>query len=299
MRHDLRFAIRQLWRSPGFAGVVIVTLALGIGGTTAVFSVLQTVLLAPLPYEEPGQLVRFYQQEPDKPATRHYLTGAHFSSLRDDAASFNAVAALANYSETGLDLVRDGRAQRLRTLRVTSDYFHTLRAGLLHGPGFGRGDEVSTRRGSSVGSRRVVLSSGLWRSAFRADPSVVGSAIQLNGEPYEVVGVAPERFEDPIAGPVDAWLPYNLASDTDPENNSLSAIGRLRTGVSARAGSGRALESEPVDERTPAGGASERSRCRSAARRSRHSRTWSAASPVSLPSDSCSWWRASTWRISC
>jgi putative ABC transport system permease protein len=230
LTRDLRFAVRQVWRSPGFSGVVIVTLALGIGGTTAVFSVLQAVLLAPLPYEEPGQLVRFYQQEPDKPATRHYLTGAHFSSLRDHAAGFETVAAVANYRDTGLDLVRGGQAQRLRVLRVTSDYFHTLRSE-LQGPGFDRRDELGTRRGSSTGNRRVVLNSALWRSVFRGDPAVVGSAVQLSGEPYEVVGIAPDGFDDPIIGPVDAWLPYNLASDTDAENNSLSAIGRLRTGV--------------------------------------------------------------------
>ena len=135
MKQDLRYAIRQLRHSPGFSAVVIMTLALGIGGTTAVFSLLQAVLLAPLPYEDPGQLVRFYQQEPDKPATRAYLTGTHFSSLRNDAASFETVAALANYSETGLDLVSHGRAQRLRVLRVTSDYFHTLRFGLVARPG--------------------------------------------------------------------------------------------------------------------------------------------------------------------
>src|SRR5688500_63614 len=121
LTQDLRFAIRQVWRSPGFSAVVIVTLALGIGGTTAVFSVLQAVLLAPLPYEEPGQLVRFYQQEPDKPATRHYLTGAHFSLLRDTAASFESVTAINNYRETGADLVRDGRAERARGLRVSSE----------------------------------------------------------------------------------------------------------------------------------------------------------------------------------
>jgi putative ABC transport system permease protein len=147
MRQDLRYAVGQLRHSPGFSGVVIVTLAVGIGGTTAIFSVFQAVLLAPLPYEQPGQLVRFYQQEPDKPATRSYLTGTHFSSLRDDAGSFEAVTALANYRETGQDLVRDGRAQRLRVLRVTSDYFHTLRSGPLRGPGFERRDEVGTRRG--------------------------------------------------------------------------------------------------------------------------------------------------------
>src|SRR5687767_11641229 len=155
LKQDLRFAFRQLRRSPGFSGVVIVTLALGIGGTTAVFSVLQAVLLAPLPYEEPGQLVRFYQQEPDKPATRHYLTGAHFSLLRDTAASFESVTAINNYRETGADLVRDGRAERVRGLRVSSEYFQTLRSPLLRGPGF-RSEE--RRVGEELRSRRA-----LWR----------------------------------------------------------------------------------------------------------------------------------------
>ena len=88
------------------------TLGLGIGGATAVFSVVQAVLLAPLPYEEPGQLVRLYQQEPDNPDTRDVLAGTHFTFLREHAASFEDVAALAHYSETGLDLVTDGRAER-------------------------------------------------------------------------------------------------------------------------------------------------------------------------------------------
>ena len=210
----------------------IVTLALGIGGTTAVFSVLQAVLLAPLPYEQPGQLVRFYQQEPDKPATRHYLTGAHFSSLRKHAGVIRSVTAIANYCETG-PRPRQGwagaavtRAARVRATTFT----HCDRN--LRGPGFERRDEIGTRRGSSVGNRRVVVSSALWRAVFRGDPSVVGSIIQLSGEPYEVVGIAPEGFEDPITGDVDAWIPYNLASDTESENNSLSAVGRLRSGIS-------------------------------------------------------------------
>jgi putative ABC transport system permease protein len=221
---DLRYSLRQVRRNPGFSIVVVTTLALGIGGTTAVFSLLQAVLLAPLPYERPGQLVRFYQQEPDKPATRHYLTGAHFSQLREHAASFEAITALANYGEDGRDLVKDGRAQRLRVLGVTSDYFQTLRAGAILGPGFDRRDEI--------GNRRVLLSRQLWQAHFNADPTVIGSTVQLSGEPYEIAGVAPPGFEDPIAGAVDAWLPYNLARDRHPESNSLSAIGRLRNGVS-------------------------------------------------------------------
>jgi predicted permease len=232
MKQDLRFAVRQMRRNPGFAAAVIVTLAVGIGGTTAVFSVFQAVLLAPLPYEEPGQLVRLYQQEPDKPATRTYLTGAHFSFLRQEARSFEVVAALANYRDTAGDLVVDGRPQRLRGLRVTSDYFRTLRSDPLPGPGFESRDEKEIRRGSSIGARRVVLSSNLWRSSFGRDSSLVGSTVQLIGEPYEVVGIAPEGFEDPIVGAVDVWAPYGLGRDTDPENNSLSVIGRLRAGVS-------------------------------------------------------------------
>jgi putative ABC transport system permease protein len=224
LAQDLRCAFRQLRRSPGFSAVVIATLALGIGGTTAVFSVVQAVLLAPLPYAQPGQLVRFYQQEPGKPATRSYLAGPHFRALRDEAASFEAVAALANYSETGRDLVTHGRAERLRVLRVSSDYFRTLRSNPLRGPGFDRSDDA--------GARRVVLSDRLWRARFTGDPSVIASTIQLSGEPYVVVGIAPPGFQDPIAGQVDAWLPYVLAGDTDGENNSLSAVGRLRNGVS-------------------------------------------------------------------
>jgi predicted permease len=231
MTQDLKYAVRQMRRNPGFAAAVIVTLAVGIGGTTAVFSVFQAVLLAPLPYEQSGRLVRLYQQEPDKPATRSYVTGAHFSFLRREAASFEAVAALANYRETAGDLVVDGRPLRLRGLRVTSDYFHTLRSEPVRGPGFESSDEMETRRGSSIGSRRLVISSNLWRSTFGSNPSIVGSTVQLNGEPFEVVGVAPEGFEDPMTGAVDGWVPYGLGRDTDPENNSLSVIGRLRSGV--------------------------------------------------------------------
>lgn len=221
---DLRYAVRQLRCSPGFATVVVLTLALGIGGTTAVFSVVRAVLLAPLPYDQPDRLVRFYQQEPDAPATRHYLTGVHFASLRESAASFAEVAALNDYSETGVDLVKDGRAERLRVLQVTSDYFRVIKRGALRGPGFTRGDET--------GAKRVVLGDRVWRTRFGGDVSVIGTTIRLNAEPYEVAGIAEPGLEDPIAGDVDAWLPYDLAGDTSEENNSLTAVGRLRDGVS-------------------------------------------------------------------
>ena len=201
----------------------------------------------PLPYEQPGQLVRFYQQEPNKPATRSYLAAPHFASLREHAASFEVVAALFTDSETGHDLVTGGQAQRIRVLRVTSDYFHTLRSGPVRGPGFDRRDEV--------GTRRVVLSDGLWRTRFASDVSVVGSVVQLSGEPYEVVGIAPQRFEDPIAGDVDAWVPY-LSRDSREcplRRTTLSApsVGCEMGSASSRLGRSRSL-SRSMKERWPA-----------------------------------------------
>jgi putative ABC transport system permease protein len=220
---DLRYTMRQLRRSAGFASVVVATLGLGIGGATAVFSVVQAVLLAPLPYNEPKQLVRLYQQEPNKPESRGVLAGTHFTFLRDHATTFEDVAALAHYRETGLDLVAGGRAQRLRVLRVSSGYFDTLRARPTLGRGFDRSDEA--------GTQRVVLSDAVWRTHFAGDPSIVGTTVRLNAQPYEVTGIAPPGFEDPIAPDVEAWVPYSLAKDVDPENDSLTAIGRLRKGV--------------------------------------------------------------------
>lgn len=221
--HDLKYAFRQLRRNPIFTVVVVSTLALGIGGTTAMFSVVQGVLLAPLPYQEPAELVRIYQQQPRDPSTRYYLTGPHFKEVRDHAASFETVAALNTYSETGRDLVKDGQGQRLRVLEVTSDYFRTLGSDVLRGPGFGLEDEG--------GSGRVVLSDRLWRTRFHGE-SIVGSTIYLSAEPFEVVGVAAAGLEDPVIGEVDAWLPYDLVGNTSEQNYSLTAVGRLRTGVS-------------------------------------------------------------------
>ena len=242
---DLRYALRQVRVSAGFASVVVATLGLGIGGATAVFSVVQAVLLAPLPYADPGQLVRFYQLDPDKPDARDVLAGTHFSFLREHVSSFAGVAALAHYSETGLDLVTEGRAERVRVLRVSSGYFDTLGAHLRLGRGFDRDDET--------GTRRVVLSDTLWHTRFAADPSVVGATIRLSAESYEVAGVAPPGFEDPIAPDVAAWIPYGLARDTYEENNSLTGIGRLRDGVTLeQAQAELATLTRPMRERWPA-----------------------------------------------
>ncbi len=139
---DLRYAFRQVRHGIGFAAVVAGTLALGIGGTTAVFSVMHAVLLAPLPYAQPGQLVRIYQEEPGNPATRRGVSAPHFTTLREQATSFVDVGGRYFREDLGLDLSQVGCGQRLRTLLVTSDYFRTLRAEPFRGPGFQIEDEA-------------------------------------------------------------------------------------------------------------------------------------------------------------
>lgn len=223
---DIRYALRSLKRSPSFTFVVAATLALGIGGATAVFSVIQAVFLAPLPYEQPGQLVRFYQQAGEDPSTRTFLTGPHFRRLRDSLSQLQDAAAIDNYGESGLDLVHEGAAQRLRTLEVTSAYFRTLQSGPVRGREFERADEVDD-------NRLVILSDALWRARFHSDPAILGKSIRLSAEPYTVVGIAPAGFEDPIEGAIDAWLPQVLQEGEQwSDNHSISAVGRLRPGVS-------------------------------------------------------------------
>ena len=233
MKQDLRYAVRQLRRSPGFSAVVIATLALGIGGTTAVFSVTHAVMLAPLPYAQPGQLVRIYQQEPETAATQRRCVGA---ALPDAARPGGVVRGRRRApSVTTWDSISPTAGTRsVCACRGDERLFPTLGAEPFRGPGFQIEDEAGEPGDDRIGARRVVLSDAVWRARFNGDPSIVGTTIRLSAEPYEVAGIAPAGFEDPIVGAVDAWLPYNLKRDTLTENYSLTVVGRLRTGVSVK-----------------------------------------------------------------
>jgi putative ABC transport system permease protein len=225
---DLRFGLRLLRAAPVASAAAILSLALGIGGTTVMFGAVDAVLLRPLPYAEPDRLVTFYETGPER---RGNLAPANFLDLRS-AKAFDGVAALAwdSYSLTG-----DGAApEQIRTQNVSGNFFTLLGVNPLVGRTF-RPDEDAP--GTPA---RVVLSEGLWQRRFGADRGALGRTITLAGRPVEVVGVMPADFV--FDTPVDLWLlgdrgvlrftgiPGDLPTNRDV--HIMTVVGRLRPGVS-------------------------------------------------------------------
>lgn len=220
----LRPILRGLVRSPGFTVAVVLILALGIGGTTAVFSAVRAVLLEPLPYPDSGALVRLYNTEPGEPDGREFVTAPHFLYYREHASAFESLATVYTYDETGVDLMVGDRPERVRTLRVSPSYFRVLRQAPMLGRTFAPGEE----RGEPL----AVVSERLWR---RLDPEAraLGMGLDLDGVRHTVLGVVPAGFRDPITGDVQVWVPQNLHSNGAeyPGNHFLTVIARLADGV--------------------------------------------------------------------
>ena len=223
---DFGFAVRTLLRNPGFASVAILTLAVGIGGTMAVFSAVDAVLLQPLPYQQPGQLVRVYYSEARRREERGFVTPVHFLDYRERMASFGAIAALGTYSETGADIGTGDDVRRIRILGVSADYFDVVRVQ----PRVGR----ALQRDEETGAATVIISHGLWKDRFGGDASAVGKTLTMNDRPYTVAGVMPDGYVDPLVGAVDGWVPMDLSPGrdlTNVDNHYLTVIARLRQGV--------------------------------------------------------------------
>ena len=221
---DLRFALRQLRRSPGFALVAILTLALGIGATTAVFSVVDQLLLRPLGYPQPDRIVRLLNVE--EGSSTGTISAPDFHDWMGQSTSFQSAALYDEYAPT---LTVNGTALKLPAASVNASYFDVL--GVK--PAVGRFFLPAEDEG---GSSRVVLSWGLWHDGFGADPHVVGRIIDLSGYPYTVVGVAPP-MEDPglSGGRRDAprlWrsTPHYFGTN-GRSGRSFTAIARLEPGV--------------------------------------------------------------------
>jgi putative ABC transport system permease protein len=221
---DLQFAWRLMRRSRGFSAVVLLTLALGIGANTVMFSIVNTLLLRPLPYKEPGRLMVVQTVEAD--GRRPYPTAPpDFYTYRKDTQAFEQLEA---FYAGPFNLTGGRDPERLPTVIVSSGFFDTLGTPPLIGRGFVRQDE-------EWGSHRVaIVTHGLWQRRFGGDPNLVGQSIALNGQPYVVVGILPKEFSFLV---FDAQLFVPMAFEPGDHMNShsnhfLRMFGRLRPGVS-------------------------------------------------------------------
>ncbi|KPJ94432.1 MAG: hypothetical protein AMS18_03690 [Gemmatimonas sp. SG8_17] len=224
---DSHQAMRSLTKQPGYLAVAVLTLALGIGANTAVFSVLNSVILSPLPYPESDRLVRIYNSWEGSPDfSRNYLSGYDFPRFRDGVQGFETAAVMYTYRETGRDLTGDGHPQRVKALHISSDYFETYRATPLFGRTFTREEEHGD-------ARLAILSHRLWRNYTNEDPDILGKTIALDGDAHTVVAVMRPSFLDVIGGDVDLWVPQDLQNEdrNSRGNHYLTGIARLGPGV--------------------------------------------------------------------
>ena len=225
MLADLRYALRQLAKSPGFTAVAVLTLALGIGACTAIFSVVDGVLLRPLDYAQPDRIVVVRSSAPPE-FPEFSVSPPDFLDWEKQARSFSHLAAATGAS---LNLTGDGEPQRLNGIKVTARYFDVYGVQPALGRTFLPGEDAAGK------SHVAVLSYPCWQRLFAGATDVLGRALQLNGEPYTVVGVTPPGFG--AANKTDAFVPMAFTPDETANDNRgahyVSVIGRLKPGVTA------------------------------------------------------------------
>jgi putative ABC transport system permease protein len=226
MLTDVRYALRTVLKNPGFAATAVATLALGIGANTAIFSVVNAVMLKPLPYRDPGRLVMVWEDSTSHGYPKDTPAPGNFTSWRAQNHVFEDMAALAGRA---FNLTGAGEPEKIEGLKVSASLFTIL--GVQ--PALGR---AFLPQEDAPGARKaVVLSDALWQRRFARDPQIVGKNIALNGESYTVTGVMPRGFRLPM-GDSQLWTP--LAFDAEEQNNHdshyLFVMARLKSGVALR-----------------------------------------------------------------
>jgi putative ABC transport system permease protein len=229
---DLRYGLRMLLKHKGFTVVAVLTLALGIGANTVIFSVVNTVLLRPLPLPEPERLMTFWHSAPAKGLPEVNLNDPLFAFYRDRSLMFEKLAA---YEIARSVLTGTGEAELLIGARVSFGYFETLGQAPLHGRTFLPQEDAPGQ------TDVVILSHGLWQRRFGGELKIVGQTIQLNNSPRVVVGIMPPGFDFPhpaersdLSDHMQFWVPKGL-NVQNLNSWNLSAIGRLKPGVTAAA----------------------------------------------------------------
>ena len=224
---DVRYSLRMLRKHKGFTIVAVLTLALGIGVNTAMFSVLNTFLFRSLPYPDSDRLVRIWRTSPHSQTWPH--SAANFFDQHDQNNVFDKMAA---YSFANRNLTEQGHtAERLLSLAATSDFFPVM------GVAPAQGRTFKPEEFEPGADNVIILTDRFWTRRFGSDPTVVGRTIQLDGKSVQIVGVMPPGFEHPILwGPIDIWQPLTFTPErkTNRGNNFLSEVGRLKPGVSIK-----------------------------------------------------------------
>lgn len=219
---DFRHGLRVLLRTPLFTICVIAALAIGIGSTTALFSVVHALLVKPLPYADAEQLVVVWEHHLPRNRPRNVVSPANYLEWKDRNQSFERMAA---FTQNRVTLTGNGDPQELATLIVTADLLDLLGVTPMLGRGFAAGED------QAGAARTLILSHGAWQRQFGGDPAVVGRVITINGEPITVVGVMPRGFE--VFGlPADVYAPFQLGpAARQPRGRSIITMARLKTGV--------------------------------------------------------------------
>src|SRR5208282_5370776 len=238
---DVRYAIRMLRRSPGFTATAIAALALDIGANTAIFTVVNTVLLQPLAYPQPNRLVQLELSSAE--GNGNVTSIPKYTIWREQTQVLQDVAA---YDEggPGVNLTSGDRPEQLKGVHVSASFFPLFGAGMAAGRAF------SVDEDRPGGARLVVISNGLWRRRFAADPNIVGRNIELGGEPYLVTGVLAATFtSDP---PADIYLPLQADPNSIDQAHYLHSAARMKPGVTlAQAQAAMKLAAEEYKRKFP------------------------------------------------
>ena len=245
---DLKHAVRMLRRSPGFAATAIAVLAVGIGANTAVFSVVNRVLLQPLPYPDPDRIIQILSSTPTGSSPLASIPGGssplasvpRFVTWREDTRLFEHVAAY-HVSDPGVNLTGGDRPERVTAMHVSADYLQLFGAQLAFGRLFTAEDD------QPHGPRGAVFSHGLWRRRFGADPELIGRSVWLGRESYEVIGIVGPGFApDPAA---DIWLPLQAVAASTDQAAFLHVVARLKPGVTVSAARAEVARTTPLFRR--------------------------------------------------
>ena len=223
IRQDFRYGFRMLVKSPGFTAVAILTLALGIGASTAIFSVVYAALLRPLPYARPSRLITLGEVR----SASELNWNASYPDYLDWKRQSRAFQSLAGFSRDGFIFRGGGEPQLLVGAQVTPNFFATLGVKPFLGRDFAAGEDVAS------GPKVAILGYGFWRTRFGGDPRVVGRTIQLDANSVTVVGVLPRSFEFAPEGGAGVWVPLHLGKDLAGRRNLrwMSVLGRLAPGL--------------------------------------------------------------------